>query len=106
LNRAPTTWAFLGLNVGRYGHCQCRRTSCPQVTINNSIIPTKTEIKYLGLHLDQKLTWKTHIRMKRQQVRLKARQMNWLIGNRSQLSLENKVLLYKAILMPIWTYGI
>jgi hypothetical protein len=29
-----------------------------------------------------------------------------LIGNRSQLSLENKVLLYKAILKPIWTYGI
>jgi hypothetical protein len=53
-----------------------RRTSCPQVTINNSIIPTKTEVKYLGLHPDQKLTWKTHIRMKRQQLRLKVRQMN------------------------------
>jgi hypothetical protein len=39
-----------------------RRTNCPQVTINNSIIPTKTEVKYLGLHLDQKLTWKTHIK--------------------------------------------
>jgi hypothetical protein len=34
------------------------------------------------------------------------RQMNWLIGKRSQLSLENKVLIYKAILKPIWTYGI
>jgi hypothetical protein len=44
--------------------------------------------------------------MKRQQLRLKVRQMNWLIGNRSQLFLENKVLLYKAILKPIWTYGI
>jgi hypothetical protein len=32
--------------------------------------------------------------------------MSWLIGKRSQLSLENKVLLYKAILKPIWTYGI
>jgi hypothetical protein len=32
--------------------------------------------------------------------------MNWLNGNRSQLSLENKVLLYKAILKSIWTYGI
>jgi hypothetical protein len=83
-----------------------RRTSCPQVKINNSIIPTKTEVEYLGLHLDQKLTWKTHIRMKRQQLGLKVRQMNWLIGNRSQLSLENKVLLYKAILKPIWTYDI
>jgi hypothetical protein len=32
--------------------------------------------------------------------------MSWLIGKRSQLSLENKVLIYKAILTPIWTYGI
>jgi hypothetical protein len=32
--------------------------------------------------------------------------MSSLIGKRSQLSLENKVLIYKAILKPIWTYGI
>jgi hypothetical protein len=50
--------------------------------------------------------WKTHIKMKRQQLTLKTRQTNWLIGKRSQLSLENKVLLYKAILKPIWTYSI
>jgi hypothetical protein len=31
--------------------------------------------------------------------------MSWLIGKRSQLSLENKVFIYKAILEPIWTYG-
>jgi hypothetical protein len=70
-----------------------------------SIIPTKTEVKYLGLHLHQKLMWKTHIK-KSQQLTLKATQMSWLIGKRSQRSLENKVLIYKAILEPIWTYGI
>jgi hypothetical protein len=31
--------------------------------------------------------------------------MSWLIGKRSQMSLENKVLIYKAILKPIWTFG-
>jgi hypothetical protein len=41
-----------------------RRSNCLQDTINNSIIPTKTEVKYLGLHLDHKLTWKAHIRKK------------------------------------------
>jgi len=28
--------------------------------------------------------------------------MYWLLGSKSQLSIENK---YKAILKPIWTYG-
>jgi hypothetical protein len=70
-----------------------RRINCPQVTINNSIIPTKTEVKYLGLRLDQKLTWKT-LHKNRQQLTLKARQISWLIGKRSQMSLENKVLIY------------
>jgi hypothetical protein len=32
--------------------------------------------------------------------------MCWLLGRKSQLSLSNKLLLYKTILKPIWTYGI
>jgi hypothetical protein len=29
-----------------------------------------------------------------------------IIGRKSKLSLENKLLIYKTILKPIWTYGI
>lgn len=83
-----------------------RRAVCPQVRINNDFIPTKTEVKYLGLHLDQQLTWRAHIKAKKQQVSLKLNQMNWLIGRKSQLTIANKILLYKTILVPIWTYGI
>jgi hypothetical protein len=32
--------------------------------------------------------------------------MYWIIGRKSQLSLANKLLVCKAILKPIWTYGI
>jgi hypothetical protein len=32
--------------------------------------------------------------------------MNWFIGINSKLSLENKILLYKTIIKPIWTYGV
>jgi hypothetical protein len=32
--------------------------------------------------------------------------MCWLLGRNSQLSLSNKLLLYKTIFKPIWTYGI
>jgi hypothetical protein len=30
----------------------------------------------------------------------------WIIGRKSKLSLTNKLLIYKVILKPIWTYGI
>jgi hypothetical protein len=41
------------------------RTICPQVGINNFPIPIKQEVKYLGLLLDQKLTWQMHIKAKK-----------------------------------------
>jgi hypothetical protein len=79
---------------------------CPQITINNAPIPVQSEVKYLGLHLDQKLTWKAHIQAKKMQLTTKARNMNWLIGKNSQVLMANKLLIYKTILKPIWTYGI
>lgn len=83
-----------------------RRCVCPQVTINSQPIPIRNEVKYLGLHLDQKLTWTNHIKAKKQQLVIKTRQMNWLINRKSQLSLKNKLTIYKTILVPIWSYGI
>ena len=61
---------------------------------------------YLGLHFDRKLTCKEHIITKRKQLDHKTREIKWLIGKNSPLSLENKLLIYKTILKPIWTYGI
>ncbi|YCJ93244.1 MAG: RNA-directed DNA polymerase [Candidatus Karelsulcia muelleri] len=83
-----------------------RRCRCPPVTFNNSLIPVNSEVKYLGLHLDSKLTWRTHILAKKRQLMLKAKQMSWLLGRRSQLSLESKLIIYKCIIKPIWTYGV
>jgi hypothetical protein len=43
---------------------------------------------------------------KRRQLELKIRNMNWLINKKSQLSLGNKITIYRAIIKPVWTYGI
>jgi hypothetical protein len=32
--------------------------------------------------------------------------MYWLLGRKSKLSINNKLLIYKVTLKPIWTYGI
>jgi len=70
-------------------------STCPQVTMKNVPIPMRPTVKYLGLYLDQRLTWSTHIKSKRLHLYFKLRSMNWLLGRKSQLSLANKLLLYK-----------
>ena len=56
--------------------------------------------------LDAKLRWKAHVKTKRDEAEIKYRQLHWLIGRKSLLSTHNKLLLYKQILKPIWSYGI
>ena len=80
-----------------------RKNDCPPVSLNGANIPISNNVKYLGLHLDRRLTWKEHIKKKREHLNIKTRRMYWLLGPRSELSLENKVILYKTILKPVWT---
>jgi hypothetical protein len=65
-----------------------RKSSTPDVSINNIQIPRKTEIKYLGMTIDSKLTWKQHIIKKRKQVNITIKQLNWLLGRKSNLANE------------------
>jgi hypothetical protein len=82
-----------------------RRENCPNINMNGRTISTVECVRYLGLHLDRRLTWKQHIKAKQTELKMKTGKMFWLLNRRSQLDLENKVLLYKAILKPVWTYG-
>jgi hypothetical protein len=83
-----------------------RRATCFPVQINDIELPQSDEVKNLGFHLDRRLTWHKHIFTKKKQLGLTLTKMYWLLGSQSQLSTSNKLLLYKTILKPIWTYGI
>lgn len=83
-----------------------KKGNCSTVTLNRQQLKHADSAKYLGLHIDRRLNWQKHIFTKRKQLGLKLRKLYWMIGRKSQLSLENKMLIYKAIIKPIWTYGI
>lgn len=83
-----------------------RRGACPPITLNGHQLHQQDVVKYLGMHLDSRLTWKNHIFAKRKQLGIKLSKLQWIIGRRSKLSLDNKILIYKAILKPIWCFGI
>jgi hypothetical protein len=82
-----------------------RRETCPPVHMNNVQLPQEDDIKYLGLHLDRRLTWHKHIFPKWKQLGITLTKMYWLLGHKSKLSTSTNFS-YKTILKPIWTYGI
>jgi hypothetical protein len=59
--------------------------------------PPPPKKKRSGAHAsDRRLTWEKHIKIKRNQLNLKAKQMHWLLG-RTSLPIERKLLQYKAV---------
>jgi hypothetical protein len=38
-----------------------KHETCPAVTLNGQHIPQRETAKYLGIHLDCRLTWQKHI---------------------------------------------
>jgi hypothetical protein len=79
-----------------------RRKTRP--SINGHRIPQIEDAKYLELYLDRKLYCRKLLPS--ENIGLQLKKMYWLLDSKSQLSTENKLLLCKAILKPIWAYDI
>jgi hypothetical protein len=76
------------------------------IFINGTKVPYANTAKYLGITLDAKLQWKEHIKEKRDELNIRFRKMYWLFGRNSELSVHNKLTLYKQVIRPVWSYGI
>ena len=98
----------LHINESKSSHITfaLRQGKCPPVQINQIYLPQTETVKYLGIHFDKHLTWKDHVLTKRKQLEHKTREIKWLICRHSTLSLENKIIIYKTVLKPVWMYGI
>lgn len=95
-------------NEGKSAHVNFtnRKINYIPVNLNNTTIPHQGTAKYLGLNLDAKLKWKEHVKKKTTEIKIKYNSMYWLLGRNSQLSVQNKVLVYKQVIRPVWIYGI
>jgi hypothetical protein len=67
-----------------------RRETFSPVHINNVQLPQEDDVKYLGVHLDRRLTWHKHIFAKRKQLGITLTKMYWLLGRKSKLSTSKK----------------
>ena len=54
------------------------------------------------MNLGAKLRWKPHVK-KQEELILKNRNIYWLMGRYSDLSVYNKLMLYQQVLKPVWT---
>uniref|UniRef100_A0A2M4CVF1 Putative reverse transcriptase-like protein n=1 Tax=Anopheles darlingi TaxID=43151 RepID=A0A2M4CVF1_ANODA len=68
-------------------------------------IPWKNQVKYLGVYLDKRLTFKHHVDAKLLAGSKAIRALYSFINRKSKLSTQNQILLYKAIVRPIITYA-
>jgi hypothetical protein len=68
------------------------------------VIPWSSEVKYLGVILDQKLNFSEHIKSRLQIANAMKMKLTNLLHNK-KLSLKNKKLIYTAILRPTLLYA-
>jgi hypothetical protein len=88
-------------------HCTKRNVSPPpppSVHINMQL-SQEENVKNLSLHLDRRLTWHKHIFAKWKQLGIPLTKKYWLLRHKTQLSKRIKLLIYKTILKPIWTWN-
>ena len=106
INTWPRWWK-IQLNIGKTVRIDytLRPATYEPVSIGGTDIQKKESARYLGIHLDDKLNWRSHISKKREELKLQFRALHWMLRAKSQLSLNNKRLLYLMLLRPIWTYG-
>ncbi|GFW19570.1 probable RNA-directed DNA polymerase from transposon BS [Trichonephila clavipes] len=84
---------------------QRTQNSPPTLQIFNQTIEWTFETKYLGLILNDKLTYSSHFKEITKKFWKKLYSLNDIIGRKSKLSLKNRLFVYKQYVRPLLLYG-
>jgi hypothetical protein len=77
---------------------------CP-VKIFNETIASFKEIKYLGVTLDSKLTYRSHISNILRKANYRLRQLFPILNKSSTIDINLALIIYKSLIRPILTYA-
>ena len=76
-----------------------------KLKVNGHEVSWSDNVKYLGIYLDKKLTFKHHTDQIKSKFNLAIKLMYPLINRKSDLSLENKIIIVKTIFQAIILYA-
>lgn len=87
-----------------------KRRSIPYIptsdlSINGCKVKWTKQLKYLGFTFDKSLIYKDHITQTINRVNSLIKVLYPLINRKSQLSIENKLLIFKMIFQPVMSYA-
>lgn len=82
-----------------------KRQPTRKLMANGREIPFSKTIKYLGITLDEKLTFRQHIDSVCVSAVRCGRALFPLLNRKSKLDIRNKLMLYRMCIRPILTYG-
>jgi hypothetical protein len=83
-----------------------RRLPSTRIVLNGQEVPWSSEVKYLGLTLDKRLTFASHTTKSIEKAERAFRILYSFLNRKSKLCLYNKLLLYKSCIRPILCYGV
>jgi endonuclease/exonuclease/phosphatase (EEP) superfamily protein YafD len=109
INEYFTTWK-VKINASKtqsvfFTRRRTRGLPSSNLSLNGVDIEWTDEAKYLGVTLDKRLTFKSHIQKTTEKIQKLIRILYPLINRRSRLDRKNKILLYKSIFSSIMLYA-
>jgi hypothetical protein len=76
-----------------------------KISMNGNKLEWNNKVKYLGVNLDQKLTFKDNIAENHLKARKKMAALYCLLKKNSSLRMREKITLYRSYIRPIMTYA-
>jgi len=83
----------------------CHKSDSFDLKINSQKLPKSDSTKYLGVHMNNKLSWKNHVESTINKVNQRLRLIKWLARATWGSTQETMNTTYKTYVKPVMKYG-